>query len=271
MRTFQKVIKYLAMAFAIFLIVSIIGGALGAVGLFGGLFDSDNVSEDVKTYAVSGNITELDIRINTADFSIKQADVFSVESNLKHLTVKEKGGVLTIAETEKFSFHYNHAMLVLYIPEGTMFEKAEITTGAGKVSVDTLSADSLKLELGAGEVKIDSLTANKKADIDGGTGKITIAGGSLHNLDLDMGVGQLNLTSAVLGNSDFDLGVGESNITLIGNQDDYTIHAEKGIGNITVDGKTVSEYNGIGSGPNNIDISGGIGAIHLAFVEESKK
>ena len=41
MTTFQKVIRYLAMALAIFLTVSIIGGILGAVGLFGGLFDDD--------------------------------------------------------------------------------------------------------------------------------------------------------------------------------------------------------------------------------------
>ena len=35
MTTFQKVIKYLAMAFAIFLTVSIIGGILSMFGLFG--------------------------------------------------------------------------------------------------------------------------------------------------------------------------------------------------------------------------------------------
>lgn len=36
MTTLQKVIKYLAIALAIFLTVTIIGGILSAVGLFGG-------------------------------------------------------------------------------------------------------------------------------------------------------------------------------------------------------------------------------------------
>lgn len=271
MTTFQKVIKYLAMAFAIFLTVSIIGGILGAVGLFGGLFDGDAVLEDAKTYTVSDNITELDIRINAANFTIKQADAFSIESNLKHLTVKENDGVLTIEENKRFGVTYTDAALILYIPAETVFEKADITTGAGRLTVDALSAGSLKLELGAGEVNIGTLTATNKADIDGGAGKITISGGTLHNLDLDMGVGQLNLTSVVLGNSDFDLGIGESNITLIGSKDDYAIDAEKGIGNITVDGETVSNFNGSGNGENNIDISGGIGAINLVFMEEQTK
>lgn len=268
MTTVQKVMKYLAMAFAIFLTVSIIGGALGAVGLFGGLFDGDAVLEDVKTYTVSGNITELDIKINAADFTMKQADSFSVESNLKHLTVKESNGILTIEENKKSGASYTGATLILYIPAETVFETVEITTGAGRLTVDTLSADVVKLELGAGEVSIQSLIASSKADIDGGAGKITISDGLLYNLDLDMGVGQLNLTAAILGNSELDLGVGESNLTFIGNEEAYAIDIEKGLGSITVDGKTVSDFGSSGNGQNRIDIDGGVGAINLVFKEE---
>ena len=44
MTTAQKVIKYLAIAFAIFLTVSIIGGILSAVGFLGGLLSDDDAS-----------------------------------------------------------------------------------------------------------------------------------------------------------------------------------------------------------------------------------
>ena len=83
MTTFQKVIKYLAMAFAIFLTVSIIGGLLSMFGLFGGFLGGDAVTEDIKTYAVSSDIQSLDVKINAADFTIKPGENFSVESNLK--------------------------------------------------------------------------------------------------------------------------------------------------------------------------------------------
>jgi len=265
MTTFQKVIKYLAMAFAIFLTVSIIGGALSILGLFGGFFGGDAVTEDMKTYTVSLDIKSLLVEINAADFRVVQGERFSVESNLKHLTVEDKNGVLTIKETKKFGSTYTGAVLTLYIPADTVFEKASITTGAGRLTVDHLSASAMNFEFGAGEVTIGTLIAISDIDIDGGAGKITISGGLLHNLDLDMGVGQLNLTSTLTGESDFDLGIGESNITVIGNKDDYKLDIEKGIGNITVDGTNVSGIQGEGNGNNRIEVSGGIGAIHLKF------
>jgi len=267
MTTFQKVIKNLTFVFAIVLTISIIEGVLSMFALFGGFFDGDVVTEDVKTYAVSSDIKNLEVKINAADFTIKQGESFSVESNLKHLTVEDKNGVLTIKETKKFGSTYTGAVLTLYIPVDTVFEKANITTGAGRLTVDNLSAGTMNLELGAGEVTIDTLIGTSDVDIDGGAGKITISGGALHNLDLDMGVGQLNLTSALTGESDFDLGIGESNITIIGNKDNYKLDIEKGIGNITIDGTSVSNVKGQGNGNNGIEISGGIGAINLKFKE----
>ena len=167
MTTAQKVIKYLAMAFAIFLTVSIIGGLLSLFGLFGGFFSDDAVTEDIKTYSVSADIKSLEIKINAADFTIKQGESFSVESNLKHLTVEDKNGVLTIKETKKYSKTYTGAVLTLYVPADTVFDRADIITGAGRFTVDQLSARTMKFELGAGEVTIDTLIATTAIDIDG--------------------------------------------------------------------------------------------------------
>lgn len=268
MTTFQKVIKYLAFIFAIFLTVSIIGGILSLFGLFGVFIGGDAVHEDLKTYAVSADIQSLEVQINVADFTIKQSESFSVESNLKYLTVEDKNGVLIIKETKKFRSTYTGAVLTLHIPADTMFEKASITTGAGRLNIDCLSAGAMNFEFGAGEVKIDTLIATSDIDIDGGAGEITVSYGALHNLDLDMGVGQLNLTSALTGESDFDLGVGASNITVIGNKNDYKLDIEKGIGSITVDGTSVSDIEWQGNGDNSIAVSGGVGAIHIKFAEK---
>lgn len=270
MTTLQKVIKYLAYAFAVFLAVSIIGGILGMVGLFGGLFGGDAVFDDIKAYSVSSEIQTLEVKINAADFTVKQGENFSVESNLKHLVVEDQNGVLKIRETKKLSHNYTDAVLTLYIPKGAVFEKASIVTGAGRLTVDSLSAATMNFELGAGEVAIDTLVATSDIDVEGGAGKITISGGALHNLDLDMGLGQLNLVSALTGECDFDLGVGESNITVIGNREDYKLSIEKGLGSISVDGESVSAIKGQGGGKDRIEISGGVGAIRLNF-EESEE
>lgn len=267
MTTLQKVIKYLAIAFAIFLTVSIIGGILSAVGLFGGLFSSDAVLEAVKSYSVDTEIRNLNIEINAADLYIKEGDAFSVESNLKHLEVEEKGGLLTIHEARKFTGTYNGAELTVYVPTGTVFDNVNLTTGAGRLTIESLSSGTLNFELGAGDVSIDSLVAAKSADVEGGAGRITITNGALKDLDLDMGVGQLNLTSVLTGDCQLDLGVGESNITLIGSKEDYKLDLEKGLGRILVDGKAVSDYGSSGNGTNKVEINGGIGAIQVLFKE----
>lgn len=265
MTSWQKAIKYIAIAFAIFLIVSIIGGIMSAVGVIGGFIDSDATADNIKTYTVSQDITQLEIDINAADFTLTVGDEFKVESNLKDLTVKDTGGTLTVIENKKWGRDYNNAVLTLYIPTDFVFEKAEIETGAGRVTVDTLSADKLSLELGAGEAKIAELNAVKEAEIDGGAGKITINGGTLNNLDFNMGVGECNLTAAILGNSELDCGVGAANVTLLGSADDYKIYTSKGIGNVTVDGQSASDENTYGVGENKIELNCGIGEVKVKF------
>ena len=269
MTTTQKVIKYLALAFAIFLAVSIIGGILGAVGVLGIFFGDEVVTEDLKTYSVSGEIRHLELEIYAANLHIKEGSAFSVESNLKNLKVTDKNGYLMVKDTTKNghfgSEAFENAVLTICVPKGTVFDHVDLSTGAGKVTMDTLSAKTLDFELGAGEVTISSLTATDSADIEGGAGRITISQGALKNLELEMGVGQLNLTSQLTGDCRFDMGVGESNLTVLGKKEDYKLDLSKGIGGISVDGTAVSDYGSSGSGANKLEINGGVGAINIAF------
>lgn len=269
MTTMQKVIKYAALAFALVLALSIIGGIVSGVALLGGFIDGNATTDDLKTYEIdpSANIVSLDIEIGAADFAIKEADAFLVESNLKNLTIEQKNGTLTIKEKTKFG-RYNGATLTLYIPMDKRLQKADIETGAGRFTADSLIVNELTLELGAGEVYLKKISADSSSHIAGGAGKLTIADGTLCNLELEMGVGQLNLTATLYGNNELDLGVGETNITLIGPEENYSVDIEKGLGGITVDGKSVSSYGKSGNGQSRVDIDGGIGAIHLNFKDD---
>ncbi len=225
----------------------------------------DVVLDDVRAYEINSAIHSLDICINAADFKIENGEEFFVESNLKYLSVSEKDGVLTIVDEAKNNSDYSNAKLTIYVPDGTVFEDVEIKTGAVKLTVNTLFANSLKLKLGAGDVRFECLNASSDADIKGGAGKITIDSGTINNLTLKMGSGKLNLTAAVLGVCNLKFGVGESNLTLLGSKDDYKVDIEKGLGNITVDGKTVTDFGSSGNSQNHLEIEGGVGAINLKF------
>lgn len=271
MTAIQKVIKYLALAFAVFLIVSIIGGII--TGLTGVSYilsgRNDKVVGKMQVYSVDEDISSLSLSLSGAELKIKTADKFSVESNHNYISVKSEGGQLRISETKKpFSLYSKGVTVILNIPEGFVFDTATVETGAGRVEIDSLSADDLKLSLGAGEAEIKNLTANSRADIDGGAGELKIDGGRLCNLKLDMGVGELTLKSRIEGQSKLDYGVGETQLTLLGSRDDYKIEIDKGIGEAKLAGESMSDDSVYGSGENYIEIDGGIGTIDIEFSKD---
>lgn len=271
MTPLQKVIKYLALAFAIFLCVSIIGGivtALAGVTHILSWRENDVVGE-MQVYPVEGDISSLSLELGGAKLIVKNGDKFSVESNHNYISVKSDNGRLSIRETKRlFSVHPDGVTVILNIPKGFVFDDATVETGAGKVEIESLSADVLKLSLGAGEVEIQELTANSRAKIDGGAAELTIDDGKLCNLDLDMGVGELTLKSRIEGKSKINYGVGETNLTLLGSREDYKIEIDKGIGEARLEGESMADDSVYGAGQHRIEIDGGIGSIHIEFSKD---
>lgn len=270
MTAWQKAIKYCAIAFAVFLIISVIGGILNAVmsvSVFFGDNDDGDVVGDMKTYDVSTDITKLDIEIYASDFKIVSGETFSVKSNNNYISVEEKNGKLKVEEKKKFRNYSKLSVLEIVIPDGYVFDDIDFDAGAGSVKIDSLAAKRLTFDLGAGEVNIGSLTVESDAKINGGAGRIVIKGGSINNLDLDMGVGELNLKSALTGKADLDLGIGSTKLELIGSDDDYRIDVSKGLGAVTVDGKSVSDNEVCGNGDCKIKVDGGIGEIRISFTD----
>lgn len=240
---------------------------LFALSLVGCVYENP-VLDEIRSYEVATEIHSLDIHLNAADFAIEYGEAFGVESNLKFLSVTEKNGILTIIDNGKGnSRNYSNAKLTLYIPRDTVFDDVCIETGAAKMTAETLSTASLELKLGAGNVKIEQLNVTSHADIEGGTGEITVAGGTLNNLELEMGVGELNMTAALLGNNELNFGIGESNVTVLGSKNDYRIHIEKGLGAVTVDGEKVTDLGTSGDGQHSLEIETGVGAVNLKFQE----
>lgn len=226
------------------------------------------VLDEIKTYELTSDIHSLDVEINAADFTIEQSEEFSVESNLKNLSVSEKNGVLTIVDETKYSDdYYKDATLKLYIPKNITFKVADIKTGAGKLSANTFSADDFKLKAGAGQVEFDHLEILTDTSIQGGAGAISINDGVLNNLGLDLGAGKLDLTAQLLGESDLSFGVGKYDLTLIGDKDDYTLDVTNGVGKINIDGVSASASASInsGNGENIVKIKGGIGETNIRF------
>lgn len=271
MTTLQKIIKYCAIAFAVFLIISIIGGITGAVAGVSFLWDDEDTVGEMQALAVTGEVRKMAIDLKSTQLEVRAGDRFSAASNYRDFKIDNSDGTLLIEEEHPgFRFGSGGRKLILTIPDNQEFDRVDISAGAGTVKIDTLSAEKLFLDLGAGEVNIEELTAKDSAKINGGAGELNIRGGELANLDFDMGVGEVNLKSRLSGDCDIDYGIGELNLTLLGSPEDYRITLDKGVGEATLDGKKMQDGEVYGSGDTRIDIDGGIGALHLTRVASSR-
>lgn len=250
MTTFQKIIKFLAVAFGIYLIAIIFGGILMGVGglsfLTDRFGDRDEAGEQ-KAYTLSQDIDEIELEIGAVDCEIVKGESFALESNSSRLEIRDKGGRLTV--TDNTNNPAAPVKLKLYIPERANIKRIDISQGAGDIRAESLVCSSLYLECGAGDVEIGEAVATVGAEIEGGVGKIEIGSGIINDLELDMGIGSLELTSRLKGECDIDLGIGDADITLIGEPSEYVVTYDdddrvkgltvvnigKGIGSVKID------------------------------------
>ena len=107
MTTAQKVIKYIATAFAAFLVVTIISAVLGggyillnALGLIKN--NQETLTDNLKIIA-SGieEISTLKIELSCTNLEIKVGDSFKVETNNTKITFSNNNGRIEIKEENK--------------------------------------------------------------------------------------------------------------------------------------------------------------------------
>ena len=275
MTTAQKVIKYIALGFAAFLIVTIISlilnGGYALLSAFG-LIQENVITEDLKV--ISSEVKEvstLKIDLAFTNLDIKTGDIFKVETNNSKITFENNNGSVKIKEKNiNWLSNNNRASnLTIYIPEDMLtIDETNIETGAGKINIEKLNTQTLYLELGAGDVHIENVIATGETKIDGGVGKTRLNSCKINNLKANLGMGEFVFSGKLTGKSEIDSGVGAINIKLLDNSDNYTINADKGIGSITLDGKKLETDRVYGNGQNHLDIDGGIGEIKIDFEEE---
>lgn len=274
MTTAQKIIKYLALAFAAFLTITIISvilnGLYGLTGLVGVKKSKEEATipnEEMKIENFkSVDITTLNIEVKYTSLTIKTGDYLKAETNNSNIKYNQNNKKLEITEKDNnwFLKNYNEE-LVVYLPKDLELDKVSIEAGAGKINIEELTTKNITFKLGAGEVEINNLKVENKAKIEGGAGKLKILGGSINNLDLDMGIGKTIISSGLTGNIEINAGVGNLEININGQKDEYKIKASKGLGSIKIDEKEMLDDETFGNGDNYIKVDGGVGNINIKF------
>lgn len=269
MNRVQRIIKYLAFAFALFLAFSIISSIIYGLSFIGDMFDNDKQSSNLKELKLNNNVLVLDINVSSSNITIKKGNTLKVETNDKYIHTNQNENKLYIKEKKHNLFNKNdNNKLTVYVPKDFIFDFVNIKTGASKLNISELNTKKLSLNLGAGKVKINNLKVTNSANIEGGAGEITIEDSFINNLNLDMGAGKLLLNSKLTGNSEIDAGVGKMDLLLVGSLNDYNITLDKGIGSASINDSNMENDKTYGIGTNKIDIDGGIGSIKIDFTNE---
>lgn len=279
MTSFQKVIKYGAIAFGIYLSFMIIGMIIFSITAIFGISTGFNMLENSSNQAMItkweqeySNITSMEIDVSLCKLTIKKGNTLKVDvSNVSDkFKCEAKESVLKIEDKKVHNgFWYIEEVIpevTIYLPEDIEFKEVTIKTGVNETCIESLKANKAYLEMGAGKYKIDELLADY-AKIEAGAGETIIDKAEIGELKLDGGIGRLVLTSKITELADIDCGVGKVELNLIGLSTDYKVKAHTGLGNFTVDDKKVRDDEIIGNGDVTIKVDSGVGETSVDFVE----
>lgn len=284
MSNVQKVIKYLAIAFGLFLSISIISVILFSVTSVFSIFDfieNDNhlslVEEDGTNQAhfveefEAEQVRNLEIDVAISNLSVSVGETFKVEGiGVSHdFSCYLKDGKLVIHE-DGFRLHRSskrNQIIRLFIPKDFLFDKVTIETGISTTQLSNIAADRLEVEMGTGVLKADHIVANH-TKIEGGIGKMEIKESELDNLEYEAGVGKSQIEAIIRGNSKIESGVGEVQLTILDQRSEYYFKTQNGIGGIYIEDKKVSDGIIGERTANYIELTGGIGKMTIEFKEE---
>ena len=280
MSTTQKVIKYLAIALGIYLSINIVLGIIMGIVFVSDILNNNysDKNENIKDTEVIADyeeefkideIKELKIKLDISKLKIEKGDKLSVVGyNLyEECEFEVKEDTLVISEDIKRKIKIfedgKTPNITLYVPENFEFNNVVINSGVGITNIEFLNTKKLDITFGTGNFNLNNINSNE-TKIKGGVGSLKIVNSNLGNLDFKAGVGDSKLECKINNGSKIESGVGNILLNLINEKDNYCYYIEKGLGNITINGKTMENGTfGDKEAGIYIKIIGGIGNIKI--------
>lgn len=269
MTTTQKIIKYLAIAFALFLVISIFSIIFGlSREIISSINNDKKESKLLEEYTtISNNVNNIEsfkIDISNDDIEIKEGEKFEVKTNDPDVKFYHENSKVKIKSDKTFSWHPSNSSrgtIIIYLPNEFNISELDLNLGAGKIDIDKIFVETLLMDLGAGKMTAKEINVYEKAMINGGAGNININSGTINNLNLKLGAGNASIQSDLTGSNTLTTGVGRLNLGLSRSKDNYRFDINKGLGNIILNDFDVSEDTLIGDGETKIKINGAVGNI----------
>lgn len=233
MTEMQKIIKYCALALAIFLILIIVTTIVN-VGYNilekTDLINNSNSKLLKNNIVISNNeseIREIDIDIKSSNIILKTAKNFKVETNNKDIKYSYEDGKVLIKQNNVNKWYLNknnNSKLIFYIPSEISLEKININNNVGDVKIDFEK---------------------------------------ISNLNIDLDVGDIFVKSMLSGKNIIKSNIGDINLELLLKQEDYKFEFDKDIGEVKLNNNKIKRDTITGNSNNNLKIKTNIGDIKI--------
>lgn len=283
MTGFQKFIKYAAIAFGIYLSITIV---LALLGIARGLVraskndefkDIVTDREEYKTEDITRtyeNIRNLEVNVEETELIIRNGETFRIEgTNIPdRMEIEQEGNQLSISDEElPSSFFDGNMVMTIYIPEDTKLDTIDLEINYVPADIQKLNATNLKLDIYNNYCEIDEIIADNM-EFKNEEGNIDIYNAEIGRLLFDSESGVEDVSLDITENAEINLEYSYTDMNLIGKQEDYQISTKNQAGNIYIDGETIT-FNAEtwGSGSTKINLDNVNADIFISFREATNE
>ena len=282
MTGFQKFIKYAAIAFGIYLSITIVLVLLGIARGFVGASRNDEFkdivrdrekyqTEDItRTYE---NIKNLEVNVEETELIIRNGDTFRIEgTNIPdRMEIEQDGDTLKVSDEElPSSFSDENMVVTIYIPEDVKLDNIDLEINYVSVDIQKLNTANLELDIYNNYCEIDEIIADNM-EFKNEEGNIDIYDAEIGRLLFDSESGVEDVSLDITVNAEFNLEYSYTDMNLIG-KEDYQISTRNKSGNIYIDDETItSNAETWGSGNTKINLDNVNADIFITFRETANE
>ena len=283
MTGFQKFIKYAAIAFGIYLSITIVFVLLGIARGFVGASRNDefkDLTRDREEYRTENitrtyeNIKNLEINVEETELIIRNGDTFRIDgTNIPdRMEIKQDGDKLKVSDEELPSnFSDENMVVTIYVPEDIKLDTIDLEINYVPADIQKLNTANLKLDIYNNYCEIDEIIADNM-EFKNEEGNIDIYDAEIGRLLFDSESGVEDVSLDITGNAEINLEYSYTDMNLIGAQEDYQISTRNQSGNIYVDGETItSNAETWGSGNTKINLDNVHADIFITFREAANE
>ena len=283
MTGFQKFIKYAAIAFGIYLSITIVLVLLGVARGFVGASKNDefkDIVRDREEYHTEDitrnyeNIKSLEVNVEETELIIRNGDTFKIEgTNIPdRMEIEQDGNKLKVSDEEvSSSFSDENMVVTIYIPEDVKLDNIDLEINYVSADIQKLNTANLELDIYNNYCEIDEIIADNM-EFKNEEGNIDIYDAEIGRLLFDSESGVEDVSLDITVNAEFNLEYSYTDMNLIGKEEDYQISTRNKSGNIYIDDETItSNAETWGSGNTKINLDNVNADIFITFRETANE